>query len=178
MVSAVNISSTITNVFNVAFIAMGSAIGIIIGQMLGAGKTEEAVEADRKLIAFSVASCVLFGAGLFAVSTLFPLIYDASDSIRNMATSFIRVAACCMPIGAFANASYFTLRSGGKTFITILFDSCYVWIIVVPVAFCLSRFTSMPIVPLFFCCQFIEIGKCIIGAIMIKSGIWIQKIVT
>lgn len=178
VVSAVNISSTITNVFNVAFIAMGSAIGIIIGQMLGAGKTEEAVEADRKLIAFSVASCVLFGAGLFAVSTLFPLIYDASDSIRNMATSFIRVAACCMPIGAFANASYFTLRSGGKTFITILFDSCYVWIIVVPVAFCLSRFTSMPIVPLFFCCQFIEIGKCIIGAIMIKSGIWIQKIVT
>ena len=71
-----------------------------------------------------------------------------------------------------------TLRSGGKTFITILFDSCYVWVIVVPVAFCLSRFTSMPIVPLFFCCQFIEIGKCIIGAIMIKSGIWIQKIVT
>lgn len=177
VVSAVNISSTITNVFNVSFIAMGSAIGIIIGQMLGAGKTEEAVDADRKLVLFSVISCLLFAVVLFAIAPLFPKIYEANETIRAMAADFIRIAACCMPIGALANACYFTLRSGGKTFITILFDSCYVWIIVVPLAYCLSRFTSLPIVPLFFCCQFIEIGKCIVGLIMIKSGIWIQKIV-
>ena len=172
VVPAVNISSTISNVFNVSFIAMGSAIGIIIGQMLGAGKTEEAVETDRKLIAFSVVSCLLFAAVLFALSPFFPLIYKGvSANSHAMASSFMRIAACCMPIGAYANAAYFTLRSGGKTFITILFDSCYVWLLVAPFAYCLSRFTSLPIVPLFFCCQFIEIGKCIIGAIMIKSGI-------
>jgi len=179
VVSAVNISSTISNVFNVSFIAMGSAIGIIIGQMLGAGKTEEAVDADRKLIAFSIVSCLLFAVVLFVLAPFFPLIYkEVGANSHVMATSFMRIAACCMPIGAYANAAYFTLRSGGKTFITILFDSCYVWLLVVPLAYCLSRFTSLPIVPLFFCCQFIEIGKCIIGAIMIKSGIWIQKIVT
>ena len=178
VVPAVNISSTISNVFNVSFIAMGSAIGIIIGQMLGAGKTEEAVETDRKLIAFSVVSCLLFAAVLFALSPFFPLIYKGvSANSHAMASSFMRIAACCMPIGAYANAAYFTLRSGGKTFITILFDSCYVWLLVAPFAYCLSRFTSLSIVPLFFCCQFIEIGKCIIGAIMIKSGIWINKIV-
>lgn len=178
VVSAVNISSTITNVFNVSFIAMGSAIGIIIGQMLGAGKTKEAVETDRKLIAFSLFSCLVFGIGLFVVASFFPLIYEADQSIRGMATGFIRISACCMPIGALANACYFTLRSGGKTFITILFDSCYVWVIVVPFAFFLSRFTNMTILPLFLCCQLIEIGKCIVGLVMIKSGIWIQKIVT
>ncbi|MBR2409790.1 MAG: MATE family efflux transporter [Lachnospiraceae bacterium] len=179
VVSAVNISSTISNVFNVSFIAMGSAIGIIIGQMLGAGKTEEAVEADRKLIAFSIVSCLLFAVVLFALAPFFPLIYkEVGANSHAMASSFMRIAACCMPIGAYANAAYFTLRSGGKTFITILFDSCYVWLLVVPLAFVLSRFTSLSIVPLFFCCQFIEIGKCIIGAIMIKSGIWINKIVT
>ncbi len=179
VVSAVNISSTISNVFNVSFIAMGSAIGIIIGQMLGAGKTEEAVDADRKLIAFSIVSCLLFAAVLFVLAPFFPLIYkEVGANSHTMASSFMRIAACCMPIGAYANAAYFTLRSGGKTFITILFDSCYVWLLVVPLAFVLSRFTSLPIVPLFFCCQFIEIGKCVIGAIMIKSGIWINKIVT
>ncbi|MBP3616905.1 MAG: MATE family efflux transporter [Lachnospiraceae bacterium] len=179
VVPAVNISSTISNVFNVSFIAMGSAIGIIIGQMLGAGKTEEAVETDRKLIAFSVVSCLLFAAALFALSPVFPLIYKGvSANSHAMAGSFMRIAACCMPIGAYANAAYFTLRSGGKTFITILFDSCYVWLLVAPLAYCLSRYTALPIVPLFFCCQFIEIGKCIIGAIMIKSGIWINKIVS
>lgn len=179
VVSAVNISSTITNVFNVSFIAMGNAIGIIIGQMLGAGRTEEAVDADRKLVVFSVASCLVFAAILFLMAPFFPLIYqEVGEASHKMAADFMRIAACCMPIGAFANAAYFTLRSGGKTFVTILFDSCYIWVIVVPCAFCLSRFTNMPIVPLFFCCQFIEIGKCIIGYIMMKSGIWIQKIVT
>lgn len=179
VVSAVNISSTISNVFNVSFIAMGSAIGIIIGQMLGAGKMEEAVDADRKLIMFSVVSCLLFAAVLFAISPFFPLIYkEVGANSHAMASSFIRIAACCMPIGALANACYFTLRSGGKTFITILFDSCYIWILVVPLAFVLSRFTALPIVPLFFCCQFIEIGKCVVGLIMIRSGIWINKIVT
>lgn len=179
VVSAVNISSTISNVFNVSFIAMGNAIGIIIGQMLGAGKTEEAIEADRKLIVFSVISCLLFAVILFAIAPFFPLIYQEVDiASHEMASSFIRIAACCMPIGALANACYFTLRSGGKTFVTILFDSCYVWILVVPLAFVLSRFTTLPIIPLFFCCQFIEIGKCIVGLLMIKSGIWIHKIVT
>lgn len=179
VVSAVNISSTISNVFNVSFIAMGNAIGIIIGQMLGAGKTEEAIEADRKLIVFSVISCLLFAVILFAIAPFFPLIYQEVDTASHeMASSFIRIAACCMPIGALANACYFTLRSGGKTFVTILFDSCYVWILVVPLAFVLSRFTTLPIIPLFFCCQFIEIGKCIVGLLMIKSGIWIHKIVT
>ncbi|MCH5273863.1 MAG: MATE family efflux transporter [Lachnospiraceae bacterium] len=177
VVSAVNIASTITNVFNVSFIAMGSAIGIIIGQMLGGGKMEEAMDANRKLTVFSVAVCLLFGAGLACAAPFFPRIYETSQGIRSMATSFILVSACCMPIGALANACYFTLRSGGKTFVTILFDSCYVWVIVVPLAYVLSRFTSMPIVPLYLCCQLIEIGKCIVGLIMIKSGIWIQRIV-
>jgi len=137
------------------------------------------VDADRKLIAFSIVSCLLFAVVLSLLAPFFPLIYkEVGANSHAMATSFMRIAACCMPIGAYANAAYFTLRSGGKTFITILFDSCYVWLLVVPLAFVLSRFTSLPIVPLFFCCQFIEIGKCIIGAIMIKSGIWINKIVT
>jgi len=178
VVSAVNISSTITNVFNVSFIAMGSAIGIIVGQMLGAGKKEEAVDADRKLIAFSVVTCLIFALALALVSPFFPLIYrEVSGDSHRMAGSFMRICALCMPIGAYANAAYFTLRSGGKTFITILFDSCYVWGLVVPVAYILSRYTSLEIEQLFFCCQFIEIGKCVIGFLMIKSGMWIQNIV-
>lgn len=177
VVSAVNIASTITNVFNVSFIAMGNAIGIIIGQMLGGGRTEEAVDANRKLTVFSISFCLLFGVALVGVAPFFPRIYETSQTIRGMATWFIRVSACCMPLGAFANACYFTLRSGGKTFVTVLFDSCYAWVIVVPLAYCLSRFTGMPVVPLYLCCQLIEIGKCIIGFVMIKSGVWIQKIV-
>lgn len=176
-ISAVNISSAIVNVFNVSFIAMGNAIGIIVGQNLGAGEVEKAVDHRRKLTAFSVFLCLFFGSAMFVLAPYFPMIYNTTDTIRNMAKSFIRISACCMPIGAYANASYFSLRSGGKTLITVLFDSCYAWIIVVPFAFVLTEFTAITVVWLYLACQLIEFGKCIIGYFLIRSGIWINKIV-
>ena len=51
-VAALNISTVISNLFNVVFVAMGSAVSIIVGQLLGAGKMEEAKDTDGKLIAF------------------------------------------------------------------------------------------------------------------------------
>lgn len=178
VVSASNICSTISNVCNVSFLAMGSAIGIIVGQLLGAGKTEEAVETDRKLIVFSELICISFGLVLASLSVWFPNRYNTSDDIRQLATAFILISACAMPIQAFANAAYFTLRSGGKTFVTFLFDSVYACLVVAPTAYILSRFTNIPIVPLYLICQMIEFGKCVVGFIMIRSRIWVNNIVS
>lgn len=177
VVSALNINSTVSNVFNVSFIAMGSAVAIIIGQLLGRGDTEEAVDSVRKLTVFSVLLCSAVGVVMALFSPLFPLIYNTSYEVRDLAAQFIMCSALCMPIHALANACYFTLRSGGKTFITVIFDSCFVWAISVPLAFILSIYTQLPVVPLYFICTAIDIIKCIIGLWMIKKGIWINNIV-
>lgn len=177
VVAAQNISNTITNLFNVVFIAMGSAISIIVGQQLGAGKMEEAKDTDTKLIAFSVFSCVGIGLVLIALAPLFPMLYNTSAEVKELAAQLLRVSAACMPIAAFMHASYFTLRSGGKTVVTFLFDSVYMWVASIPLAFFLSRYTQMPIVPLFACVQLIDIVKCVIGFILVKKGVWLQNIV-
>lgn len=176
-VAAMNISNTIANLFNVVFIALGSAISIVVGQLLGAGKMEEARDKDTKLIAFSVGSCVLIGLVLIIVAPLFPMLYNTSDHIKDLATWFLRIVAACMPLAAFTHASYFTLRSGGKTIVTFLFDSVFLWGISIPVAFVLSRYTTLNIIPLYLCCQLLEIIKCIIGFILVKKGVWLQNIV-
>ncbi len=178
VVSAVNISTTITNVTNVIFIANGIAIGIIVGQILGAGKIEEAIDTDRKLIVFSVLTSFVSVIALIALSGVFPLIYETGDSVRQLASTFIIICACISPFSAFANATYFTLRSGGKTFITVIFDSVYACLIVGSIAFCLSRFTDIPIIPLYIICQGLETVKCIVGFILVKSGIWVNNMVT
>ena len=149
VVSAQAISSTISNVFNVAFMAMGSAIGIIVGQLLGAGRTGEAVETDRKLIVFAVLICFGIGAVMYFVAPWIPMLYATTEDVASLATRLIRCAAVCMPLWSLGNACYFTLRSGGKTFITFLFDSCFVWVICVPVAFGLTWWTDIEIVPLY-----------------------------
>ena len=177
VVSANNICNTIGNVFNVAFLAMGSAIGIIVGQLLGANKLEEARDTDRKLIVFAVLICFFIGGVMALASGLFPRIYNTTPEIRLLASRLILMVALCMPINSLANACYFTLRSGGKTLITFIFDSFYVCLVTVPLAYCLSRFTQVPIVPLFLICQLVDIGKCTVGLIMIRKGVWIQNIV-
>ncbi len=179
VVPAMNISSTIFNLSSVVFLSMGNAVGIIMGQMLGAGHSEADVrDSNRKLIAFSVVSGGSFGILMAAVSGVFPEIYNTTDSVRALATQLICVSACMMPFNSYTNATYFTLRSGGQTLVTFLFDSCFVWGICVPLAFCLSRFTDMPILPLYALCQGTDLVKCAIGAYMLKQGKWIQNLTT
>ncbi|MDL2301391.1 MATE family efflux transporter [Lachnospiraceae bacterium OttesenSCG-928-D06] len=176
-VAALNIASVISNLFNVVFLAMGNSVSIIIGQLLGAGKMEEAKDTDAKLIAFSVGSCVLIGSVLAIFAPLFPMIYNTTDRVKELATGIIRVAALCMPMAAFTHATYFTLRSGGKTVITFLFDSVFMMCVNVPIAYVLSRYTLIPLILLYFCCQAIDIIKCIVGFVLVKKGVWLQNIV-
>ena len=116
--------------------------------------------------------------GIYFVGAAFiPRFYNTSGEIRALATSLMRICALAMPLDAYANASYFTLRSGGRVFITMLFDSCFVWAVNVPIAFILSRYTSVSILVLFAACQFTSIIKDIAGYTLVKKGIWIKNIV-
>lgn len=176
-VAALNISTTISNLFNVVYLALGNAIAIIVGQLLGAGKMEEARDTDTKLISFSVFACVAIGGTLAILAPLFPMLYNTSQEVKDLATTFIRIVACCMPMHSFMHATYFTMRSGGKTVVTFLFDSVYLWVVSIPLAYVLSRFTGLHIVPLYLCCQLIDIIKCIIGFVLVKKGVWLNNIV-
>ena len=177
VIAAQNISSTISNVCNVIWIAMGNAIAIIIGQLLGAGKLEEAKDTDRKLIFFSVASCFGIAVVLVGLAFVFPHIYNTEQSVRALATQFILISAVMMPAQAFLNASYFTIRSGGKTGITFFFDGGFMWICTIPLAFVLSRFSGFPILVTYLLCQIPDLIKCMIGYILVKKGIWIENLV-
>ena len=177
VVAALNINSTIVNVFNIIFIALGDAVAIIVGQQLGAGAHEKARTSAYQIIAFSVFTCVVIGTLLFFVGPFFPDIYQTSAEVKNLAANFIRCSAVCMPMHGYLHSTYFTLRSGGKTMITFLFDSCFLWVIAVPLAFVLTRYTRMDIVLIYLSCLLIEALKIIIGTVMLKSGVWMNTLV-
>lgn len=177
VVASINITNTLLNVFSVTFMAFGSTVGIIVGHDLGAGEVERAKDNDRKLIALSLMVSLVV-AGLYAAaSSAFPMLYNVEQSVRSLASSFIIVGAIFMPFNCVSHASYFTLRAGGKTFVTFLFDSFFIWVLTVPLAFVLSRFTSIPVVSLYACIQALDIVKCVLGLILVKKGVWINNIV-
>ena len=177
VVPALNITSTLFNLTSVVFMSMGAADGILMGQMLGASTPREEVkDASRKLIAISVASGLVFGLVTIALSPVFPHIYNTSHAVRLLATRLILICALFMPFDAFANAAYFVLRSGGQTYITFLFDSGFVWAVMVPLGFLLSRFTGISILPLYFVCQCTNVLKALLGSYFLGKGKWIQNL--
>ena len=177
VVAGLNIATTITNLFNIVYIQLGACISIVVGQYLGAGQLEEAKDADNKMIVFSVFCCVIMALIMLLVGGFFPSIYNTSEEIKTLATSFIAVSAIIMPFCSFSHASYFTLRSGGKTLVTFLFDSVFTWIIVVPIAFLLAHYTGLGIVSVYFLVQATELIKVVIGYCMVRSNVWVVKIV-
>lgn len=177
VVAGLNISNTLNNVFNIAFLAMGNAVAIIIGQMLGAGKMKEAKETDTKLLFFTTVMCLGIGVVMAVAAPYFPQAYNTTPQVQRLATSFLLVLAFVMPFCAFTNASYFTLRSGGCTGVTFLFDSMYMWCLVVPLAFVLSRYTNVAIVPLYMLVQGMELLKAGIGFVLVKKGVWLRNLV-
>lgn len=177
VVAAMNIAGTIFNLFNIVSMSMGSAVAIMVGQLLGAGKMEEAKDTDNKLIAFAVVSCTAVAVVMFMIAHLFPQMYNTTADTRRLAAHLIMAQAIFVPQGAFLNTAYFTLRSGGKTGITFLFDCVSVWLLSVPIAYTLSRYTSMSVVWIFCWVQIGDWIKCALGFILVKKGVWLQNIV-
>ena len=179
VVPATNISNTLYNLGSVAFQAMGVSVGIVMGQMLGANTpAAEVRDTNRKLIRIAVLAGLVFGIFNAAVSGFFPSIYNTTPEVRHLATWLICINACLMPFNSYTCATYFTLRSGGQTMVTFLYDCCFVWAVCIPLAFCLSRFTSMPIIPLFAICQGTDLIKSALGFYMLRQGKWIQNLTT
>lgn len=177
VVAACSMASTVNNLFMIAFLSMGSSIGIIAGKLLGAGKHKEAVDTVNKLIAFSVLLSIVMGVLLFTVGAVIPSFYQKTDeAAKELAVYFIRVFALVMWIDSIANASYFTLRSGGKTFVTFLFDSGTLWVLSVPVAFILF-YAGVSIYWVFPIIQFIGIVKVILGLTLVSKKVWVKTII-
>ena len=177
VVAAQNITSTVSNLFNVVWMAMGVSLSIVVGQQLGANQFDKARQSVRRIMDFSMTLAAGMGVLMAAFSGLFPMLYNTSREVRALATGMLIITAIGAPIHAGIHSSYFTLRSGGKTWITFLFDSVYLWVLSVPLAKILTGVTDWHILLIFAICQYVDIIKCIAGMILVKKGVWIHNIV-
>ena len=177
VVPALNITETINNLVSVAIVALGHTVGILMGQMMGAEKSrEEILDCNRKIRNLSIACGVIFGIFLACISPTFPKLYQVEPPVRTLATTLILVLACHKPLMGFIYFAYFSMRSGGKTWITFFFDCGVLWLITIPVSILLTRFTGWPILAVYACCQGLDIIKCFIGYFLMKKGTWIQNL--
>jgi len=177
VMSAINIMNTLNTLSNVVSMSLGNTLGILLGQMLGAGCSKDEVWKEYKqLIALVFATSALFGILLAAVAHAFPMLYNTTDSIRDLTTALILIMALIKPVSAYVMAAYHTLRCGGNTLLTFAYDGLPMFLLGVPLAFILSRYTDISILPLYFICQMPDVVKMIAGMYMIRSRRWMNRL--
>ncbi len=176
VMAAMNIALVLFDVFTAIAFSVGSTIGILVGQELGAGLTERAVDTDRKLLTLGVMLSAAIALVMGAASVLFPGFYNTSEEVRSLAAALIRIMAVILPFDCFANGSYFTMRSGGKTLVTFLFDSCFAWTVNVPVAWFLAHHTGLGILQVYALSMSTVLIKCVIGGVLVHKRYWVNTL--
>ena len=177
VVAAINISTVIINLASVVYLTCGLSTSIIVGSELGAGEIEKARDSAWKLMVFSIFCAIVTGIIMIIIAPLFPLIYETTDAVRDLASYMTITSALLLPFCAFSNAAYFTIRSGGNALVTFLMDCGFMWAFVVPLSLVIAHLTSLDIRIFFPLCQATEILKLIPGLIILCRGKWAKRLV-
>lgn len=82
-----------------------------------------------------------------------------------------------VPVRVYSITCYFIIRSGGKVFITFLFDSVFTITIRFGISYLVAIFTNASIYEIYLVSELLEIIKIIVGTILVKKGIWINNMI-
>lgn len=177
VVSALNIVTTLNNMATVAASAIGNTVGILMGQMLGAGRPETEIRGEnRKLMVFAFAIGAVFGLLMASCALFFPGLYNTSQAIRDLSATMILLTAFTKAFQSYHMSVFFTIRAGGMVFWTLLYDCGYLWLFVVPLTFAVCHFTAFPFPVVYGITLLPELTKCILGTCLLKKAPWIRNL--
>ena len=175
--AATSISSTVQNVFNTVYMALGSSIAIIVGNKLGAGSIEDAKDTSRKMTLLAVGIATVVGTALAIASPYVSYLYEVNDSVHELTAYMLLVSAAYMPAYAFINSAYFTVRSGGRVYLTMLLDSFFMWAVIIPISAGVAYLTGLNIRVLFLLGQGAELLKIPVSALVLKKTNWARRFI-
>lgn len=174
--AALNITGAISQLVFVTFGGIATGIAVLVGNTLGKNELQEAKDNAKKLIFFAVVFAAAMGVLLFILSFFIMDIYHVSAETQAIAVFNIRINAIFIPLYSFNVAIYFTLRSGGDTKSTLLMDSGYMWVISVPIAFVMSRYTDLPVTMMFLIVQILDFPKALFGLSRYRKHHWVKNL--
>ncbi|MSU02717.1 MATE family efflux transporter [Tissierella pigra] len=176
--AAVQVSSTIQNVFFVLVRGLANACTIMVGNKIGAGDEDESYDYAIQFLAMStVAGLVLGGILVLTPDLTLKLFRNLDADVYDLSKKLIMIGGMFYFIRTF-NATLIVgvLRGGGDTNFSMYLEMGAVWLIGVPLAFMGVLLFKMPVYMVFILVSFEEIVKAIIGLPRIKSKRWIKNI--
>lgn len=176
-IAAINIAGSIENLAFALFIGISDACGILVGNKIGAGEENTAVDYARRTMKLAISGAVLMGGAILAASGLILSLYKVSPEATQYARSimvvmgfvfWVRISNMTLIVGV--------LRSGGDTRFGFLMDAGTMWVVGVPTALISAFVFHLEIPWVYLIIMSEEMVKFFIAWWRFRSRRWIHNV--
>lgn len=178
-VASMQIATTVNNMFMVLCIGISAASAIIIGNKIGAGEEEVAVEYSRKLGILTPIIGMIAGVILWVTAPFIAGAFKVGEDTLNITIVVLRIMAVISPL-RFYNvlAIIGILRGGGDTTYSMVAELSAIWFYAIPVGFAAVVFFNLSL-PMVFTIITVgeEIIKIALVYVRLRSRKWIRNVI-
>lgn len=175
-ITGASISSMFNNLAFVWISGLCSAVAIITGKTVGAGKFDTMKEYARTTQVLFLGVGFATGGLLYLLRTPFLSLYDISDAAAVISNQMMMVI-CITIIGSAYQAACLAglVKAGGDTSFVFKNDTIFVFLIVLPSGL-LALWLGAPAWVVFACLKSDQILKCFVAIVKINSYNWMKNL--
>ncbi len=177
--ASVQISNIINSLFMVASFGLGNASSVMLGNLLGANKIDDAIEYNTRFLTLSAMFGILIGILIILLAPLMiHTFFKLTPEVSRITINTMRVMALFMPFKFYSTIIIIgTFRSGGDTLFSMILEVSCVWCIGVPLAFLGGFVLKYPVYLVVAMVSLEEVTKVILGTPRVISKKWAKRIV-
>jgi len=177
VITAVSVANTLNSLAYITINGLASAVGLITGKTVGAGKVELMKEYARTTQILFLGVGLITGAAVYIIGRPFVGLYGGiSGQAAAHALTFARVLCITLVGTCYQMPCLFGLvKSGGDISFVFRNDSIFVFLVVLPSAF-LAAWLGAPAWVTFTCLKCDQILKCFVAVVKVNRFDWMKKL--
>ncbi len=177
--AAVQILSTVQNIFMVMTRGLANACTVMVGNKIGAEEENEAIEYANSFMILSVTLGLILGILLFISTDAILLFFrNITPGLHESSKKLLIVAAFFFFVKSFNGTLIVgVLRGGGDTKFSMVLEMGAVWLVGVPLAFLGALVFKLPVYYVSILVNMEEVVKAVIGIPRIISKKWVTNVI-
>lgn len=177
-IAAVQIATTVQNIFMVISRGLANAATVMVGNKIGGNKEKLAIEYSKRFLTIATMTGVVLGIGLFFSSgTVLGLFRKLTPEVYEIAKNILKVIGIVFFIKMFNGTMIVgILRGGGDTKFSLFLELGAVWLVGVPMAFLGALVFKLPVHIIVALVSLEEVVKAVIGIPRLISKKWVKNV--
>lgn len=177
--AAIFVADTVRMIFTVISFGIGNAAAVMLGNALGSGEVEKAIDFNKKFLVINVILGFIMGACLASVSSLIVNnFYNLDADASSIAITALYILSLSLPMKFYNLVTITgTFRAGGDTIFSLIIETFGVWGVGVPMTYLTGIVLGLPIPWVVVAANADELFKVIAGTPRVLSNKWARRLV-